>query len=55
MDEIQLRMPLDRVVLVADSIERDITTGAAEENEPELRELLTWLRYRVSRWKATHP
>lgn len=52
MDLIQLKMPPDRVQLVAEAIERDIEARPAEATSADLREVLIWLRYRISRWNT---
>ena len=52
MDLIQLKMPPERAQLVADAIERDIEARPDEQTSADLREVLIWLRYRVSRWNT---
>lgn len=55
MDLIQLKMPPERAVLMANAIESHIISGDAQENEAALQDILVWLRYRVSRWNKHHP
>lgn len=55
MDLIQLKMPPDRAVLIADAIEFCIDDGKYANRERELSEILVWLRYRVQRWNQSHP
>lgn len=50
-----LKAPPDRVGLIADAIERDITAGFSGSDERQLTEILTWLRYRIAKWEAQHP
>jgi hypothetical protein len=49
MDEIQLRMQVGDVGLVADAIQRDIAATPAEQDTTELARILAWLRYRIAR------
>lgn len=46
----QLRAPRDRVALMADAIERDLTAGCPLEDRPAMTENLAWLRHRLARW-----
>lgn len=55
MDLIQLKMPPERAALVAGAIERDLEINRGSEQATELRQVLTWLRYRIDRWAAHHP
>lgn len=55
MDLIQLKVPPDRAVLMANAIESHIISGDAQEDEKELQDILVWLRYRISRWSKTGP
>ena len=55
MDRIQLKMPPDKVAKMADAIERDLDINQAHEDAADLRGILTWLRYRLSRWNANRP
>jgi hypothetical protein len=55
MELIQLKMPPDRVELLADMIERDIKDSEDREEVQALTQVLTWLRYRLARWQAAHP
>lgn len=52
MDELQLRLPTYKVGLIADAIERDISTRGPDATDPELPRLLTWLRFRIARRTA---
>jgi len=52
MDLIQLRVPPEKAIMMADSIERDIATRTAKQDIDQLTQLLTWLRYRISLWNA---
>jgi len=51
----QLKMSPDKVTLMANAIENHIMAGDAQENTDALNEVLTWLRYRLSKWNTTHP
>lgn len=55
MDLIQLKMPPDRVRLMADAIERDLATRNMAGDADSLRQIVTWLRYRLSLWDIKHP
>lgn len=55
MDRIQLKLPPDQVTKVADAIERDLDINQAHQDAADLREILVWLRYRVSRWNTNRP
>lgn len=55
MDRIQLKAPPGRVQAMADAIARDLEAGHAGDDATELAAALAWLRYRLSRWHATHP
>jgi len=55
MDLLVLKMPPDRVALIADIIERDIADSEDQEETQKLTEVLTWLRYRIARWNTAHP
>lgn len=46
----QLRAPRDRVVLMADAIERDLNADCPQEHCTDMIEILTWLRHRIARW-----
>lgn len=50
MELIALKMPPDRVVLMADAIERDLTAHPTDTEAEQLTEVLVWLRYRHSKW-----
>lgn len=52
MDLMQLKAPPDRVRLMADAIERDLSTSTPDEDRQGLMECLAWLRYRLARWDA---
>lgn len=55
MDLLQLKIPPDKAVKMADAIESHVSSGNAGENGPELAEIVIWLRYRISRWYKHHP
>lgn len=55
MELLHLKAPPDRVALMADAIERDILRNSWDDDPRELQEVLTWLRYRLAKWKAAHP
>jgi len=49
MDELQLRMKVPKVELIADALESHVMTGDAQEHTAELTELVTYLRYRLAK------
>lgn len=49
MDEIQLRMRVTDVALVANAIESHIMAGDSQENTADLTRILAWYRYRLAR------
>lgn len=49
MDEIQLRMKISKVVLIADAIEQHIDTRETGGRDEELDKILTYLRYRIAK------
>lgn len=55
MDLIQLKMPPDQAVKVADAIERDIEANPTAPDSADLQKTLVWLRYRVQRYLNHHP
>lgn len=55
MDLMQLKMPPDKVRIMADAIERDIGEQASLNHADDLKAILVWLRYRIQRWEARHP
>lgn len=55
MELIHLKAPPDRVRLIADVLEDYITDRPAYPKTAQLTEVLTWLRYRLARWEASHP
>lgn len=40
---------------MADAIERDLNRWSIDEDATPLIEVLTWLRYRLARYAASHP
>jgi hypothetical protein len=50
-----LKAPPERVELIADAIERDIDANDDYLDIKKLQEILTWLRYRLAKWAASHP
>lgn len=50
MDLLQLKAPPDRVRAIANAIERDLDINPVGQEATELRETLTWLRYRLALW-----
>ena len=55
MDLMQFKMPPDKAGTMADAIESHIMSGDAQGQEAERQDILTWLRYRISRWNQNHP
>lgn len=55
MDRIQLKMPPDKITKMADAIERDLDINQAHQDAADLRDILAWLRYRLSRWNTSRP
>lgn len=51
----QLKAPPERVALMADAIESALKTWPIDEEPDKLQEILTWLRYRIAKWKSDHP
>lgn len=50
MDLLQLKAPPDRIRAMASAIERDLDINPVGQEAAELRETLTWLRYRLALW-----
>lgn len=40
---------------MADSIERDVSQRPDSAEAADLAEVLAWLRYRIARYRASHP
>ena len=55
MDLLQLKMPADKVELLADALETHLNSGDAHEDAAELTTILTWLRYRLARSNRQPP
>lgn len=55
MDLIQLKIPPEKLAKMANAIETHIISGDAQEDAQDLQKILTWLRYRHSKWTAAHP
>lgn len=55
MDELQLRMPVKDVTLVADAIKFYIEDGKNPSRDEDLERILTWLRYRIARAQRITP
>lgn len=55
MDELQLRMPVTDVTLVADAIEQHLDTAETGGRTEDLERILTWLRYRIARAQRITP
>lgn len=53
MELIVLKVPPDRVALLADALQRDIANGAPDNQVKELTQILVWLRYRHGKWLAS--
>lgn len=54
MDVIQLKMPANRLTLIADCIDRDLDTDPDRDESAELSRISVYLRYRVNK-AAGHP
>lgn len=52
MELIVLKMPPERVAMLADALQRDIANGAPEGQVKELTQILVWLRYRHGKYLA---
>lgn len=50
MDLLQLKAPPDRVRAIANALERDLDINPVGREAAQLRETLTWLRYRLALW-----
>lgn len=50
MDLIQLKVPPDVLIKVADAIERDVANTPPPADTAELVKFHAWLRYRLARW-----
>jgi hypothetical protein len=55
MELIQLKMPPDKLAAVIVALERDIDTTDPGRDTTELQGILNWMRYRLTRWNASHP
>lgn len=55
MELMVLKIPPDKAAKVADAIERDLARDSWDEDTTDLQATLTWLRYRVAKWRAEHP
>lgn len=55
MEFMVLKMLPDQVRIMADAIERDLIEEATVRHVEERRHILTWLRYRLTKWDARHP
>lgn len=55
MELIVLKIPPDRLRMVADAIDRDIMRGPQDSEAADLHQVLVWLRYRYAKWHASHP
>ena len=49
MDEIQLKVPPERVALIVEALQRDIASGAPDSDVTELTQIMVWLRYRLAK------
>lgn len=54
MEFMSLKAPPDRVRLIANAIEREMSLTDDLQQMRELREVLTWLNYRLAKWDAAH-
>lgn len=54
MKLMQLKMPPEKLAVVIQAIERDIDTKDPARDTTELQGILDWMRYRLTRWNATH-
>lgn len=52
MELIVLKVPPDRVTIMADAIERDLKSRGEDEHSKDLRDVLIWLRYRHAKWST---
>lgn len=50
-----LKMPPERAELIADVIETEIEHTDDYLEIQKLTEISTWLRYRIQRWRTSHP
>jgi hypothetical protein len=55
MKPIVLKVPPERVELIANAIERDIEHNDDYLEIQELTQTLSWLRYRLNKWRARQP
>lgn len=51
----QLKVPPDKAVRIADAVEHHILSGDAQDTAEELEVILTWLRHRIAKWNQAHP
>jgi hypothetical protein len=54
MEPIHLKVPPSRAAIIAAALERDLQANRSGQDAAELRQVLTWLRYRISLWHARH-
>ena len=52
MELIVLKMPPDKVKLMADALQRDLNEHDLDPASSELAQILVWLRYRHGKWLA---
>lgn len=52
MELIVLKVPPDRLMVMADAIERDLNSRGEDEKSKDIRDVLVWLRYRHAKWAA---
>jgi hypothetical protein len=55
MKQIVLKVPPRRVALMAEALENWADNNPDLEQVNEIDEIVTWLRYRLSRWQSSHP
>ena len=48
MDLLQLKIPVDRVRLIADAIDQVPDNDWKTQNQDELLQVIVWLRYRIA-------
>lgn len=55
MELIFLKVPPERIELMANAIESHVMAGDAQHNTQQLNEIITYLRWRLAKWEAAHP
>lgn len=55
MDLMNLKVPPDKAVKMANAIESHMLSGDAQGDTEELEVILKWLRFRIAKWHQSHP